>query len=101
MKRVVLIVAALALSPAALAQTADHDAHHAAAPAAEAVGVVRAVDAKVGSVTIAHQAIPALGWPAMTMPFKVADPALLKGVAVGAKVRFQLQGQTIVGLTVL
>jgi Cu(I)/Ag(I) efflux system periplasmic protein CusF len=56
----------------------------------QATGVVKAVDAKAGTVTIAHQSIEALGWPAMTMAFKVASPALLDKVAVGRKVQFTL-----------
>lgn len=93
---------ALMVQPAA-AQMDDHVGHagHAAAQAVEGVGVVRAINAKAGKVTLAHEAIPALKWPPMTMAFKVADAALLKDVAVGQKVRFKLDGQTIVGLTVL
>jgi Cu(I)/Ag(I) efflux system protein CusF len=49
-------------------------------------------------VTIAHDPIKALNWPAMTMPFKVADKALLAKVKVGAKVRFDLSGQTITAI---
>lgn len=83
-------------------QHAGHGDHAMSAPApVEATGVIRAIDAKASSVTLAHEAIPALKWPAMTMAFKVADPALLTGVAVGTKVRFQLQGKTIVGLKAL
>ena len=96
--------AALALmAQPASAQMDDHAGHagHAAAQAVEGVGVVRAINAKAGKVTLAHEAIPALKWPPMTMAFKVADAALLKDVAVGQKVRFKLDGQTIVGLTVL
>ncbi|HVI32023.1 copper-binding protein [Phenylobacterium sp.] len=93
-------VAAFALAGTAVAQPHDHAAH--AAPAAAAavtgVGVVKAVDARAGTVTIAHEPIKALGWPAMTMPFKVSDPALLKAAAVGDKVTFQLNGQQIVAL---
>lgn len=100
---------ALALLAQPAAAQDDHAGHagHAghAAPAAasaiEAVGVVRAIDAKAGKVTLAHDAIPARKWPPMTMAFKVADPALLKDLAVGTKVRFKLDGQTIVGLTAL
>ncbi|WP_168077123.1 MULTISPECIES: copper-binding protein [unclassified Caulobacter] len=98
---------ALAGQPAAaqMAGMDDHAGHagHAAeaSAAVEAVGVVRAIDAKAAKVTLAHEAIPALKWPPMTMAFKVADPALLKGLSVGTKVRFKLQGQTIVGLTAL
>ena len=96
-------VAAFALAGAAAAQPHDHGGHagHAAPAAAAAVtsaGVVKAVDAKAGTITIAHEPIKALGWPAMTMPFKVADPALLRAAGVGDKVTFQLKGQQIVGL---
>lgn len=99
------VALALLAQPAA-AQMDDHAGHAghavpAAASAIEAVGVVRAIDAKAGKVTLAHDAIPARKWPPMTMAFKVADPALLKDLAVGTKVRFKLDGQTIVGLTAL
>lgn len=99
-------VALALLAQPAIAQTDDHAGHAghaapAAASAIEAVGVVRAVDAKAGKVTLAHEAIPARKWPPMTMAFKVSDPALLKGLAIGTKVRFKLDGQTITGLTAL
>lgn len=100
-------LAALALlAQPAVAQTDDHAGHAghaapAAASAIEAVGVVRAVDAKAGKITLAHEAIPARKWPPMTMAFKVSDPALLKDIAVGTKVRFKLEGQMITGLTAL
>jgi Cu/Ag efflux protein CusF len=104
MKLALPILAALALSTPAMAQ--DHSGHtaqggQAAAPAktVEGVGVVKSIDAKAGLITVAHGPIKALSWGAMTMPFKVADPALLKAVKVGAKVRFQLKDQQIVGLT--
>ncbi|KSB90463.1 hypothetical protein AS593_13365 [Caulobacter vibrioides] len=98
--------AAVLMAQPVLAQADDHAGHaghagHAAAPAVEGVGVVRAIDAKAGKVTLAHEAIPALKWPPMTMAFKVADPALLKDLGVGTKIRFKLNGQTIVGLTAL
>lgn len=97
---------ALALLAQPAAAQDDHAGHAghaapAAASAIEAVGVVRAIDAKAGKITLAHDAIPARKWPPMTMAFKVADPALLKDLAVGTKVRFKLDGQTIVGLTAL
>lgn len=93
-------VAAFALAGGAAAQPHDHAGH--AAPAAAAAvsgaGVVKGIDAGAGTVTIAHEPIKALGWPAMTMPFKVSDPALLKAAGVGDKVTFQLMGQQIVAL---
>lgn len=52
-------------------------------------GSVTAVDAKAGKITLDHGAIPAVGWPAMKMGFS-AKPELLKGIAVGDKVDFDL-----------
>ena len=101
MKSIAIAIAVAVLAAYAGAAAAqDHGDHsaHAAAPAAgsvEGVGVVKKIDAKAGSVTIAHDPIKALNWPAMTMPFKVADKAVLGKMKPGAKVRFQLSGQTI------
>lgn len=52
-------------------------------------GTVTAVDAATGKITLDHGAIPAVGWPAMKMGFS-AKPDLLKGVAVGDKVDFDV-----------
>lgn len=52
----------------------------------ETVGQVEAMDAS--SITLSHQPVPAIGWPAMTMTFRVADPALLRGYKKGDRVRF-------------
>ncbi len=40
------------------------------------------------SITLSHEAVPAIGWPAMTMTFKLGSPALAKGVKVGDRVAF-------------
>lgn len=53
-------------------------------------GVITALNAKTGMVTIHHGPIAALKWPAMTMAFKANPPSLLKGVKVGQKVQFTL-----------
>lgn len=58
---------------------------------AQGVGVINAINAKQGQITLAHDPIPALKWPAMSMGFKVADPQLLKGLTIGKKVQFTLQ----------
>lgn len=52
-------------------------------------GTVTAVDAATGKITLDHGSIPAVGWPAMKMGF-TAKPDLLKGVAVGDKVDFDV-----------
>jgi len=78
------------LAPAAPAFAhAGHD-HQAAPQSAEGEGVVRAINAQAGTVTVAHGPIAALGWPAMTMAFPVQSAALLNGLSVGAQVHFTL-----------
>ena len=57
---------------------------------ADGQGVVKAIDAKAGTVTIQHGPIAALKWPAMTMAFKADPPSLLGSVSVGQTVFFQL-----------
>jgi RND family efflux transporter MFP subunit len=47
---------------------------------------VETVDAKARQVTLQHEPVPALKWPAMTMEFAVANSALLDGVAAGQRV---------------
>ena len=64
----------------------------------EIIGVVRAVDAATGRLTIAYEPSEALGWPAGSQPFPVAKSALLNGVTVGEKVRFSLDSSQIVAL---
>ena len=56
-----------------------------------AVGVVQQTRPEQGKVKISHEAIPALDWPPMTMFFRVKDKAVLEGIAVGDKVRFELE----------
>jgi Cu(I)/Ag(I) efflux system protein CusF len=51
-------------------------------------GVITEIDPKGGTLTIKHEAIKALGWPAMTMSFKAAPASLLKGLKVGQKISF-------------
>ncbi|MCP3736285.1 efflux RND transporter periplasmic adaptor subunit [Sphingomonas sp. RP10(2022)] len=57
-----------------------------AAPIYETVGSIEAIDRS--GVTLSHQPVPAIGWPAMTMTFRVADPALVRGYRKGDRVRF-------------
>ena len=53
-----------------------------------AEGVVESVDAAGSQVTITHEAVESVGWPAMTMPFAVEDPQLLEGLEPGTRVTF-------------
>ncbi len=58
----------------------------------QAVGVVRSIDTAAGTITLAHDPIPALNWPAMTMGFKIVGDAA-ENIEVGQKVKFELQGE--------
>lgn len=60
---------------------------------ANASGVVKKIDTATGMVTLQHGPIPAISWPAMTMGFKVADPALLKNIKEGENVDFTLKAE--------
>ena len=55
----------------------------------KATGAVKRVDKSAGKVTIAHDAIADLNWPAMTMQFGVSDRKLLGEMAPGRKVDFR------------
>ena len=55
---------------------------------ASAEGEIRRIDKDAKRVTIKHGAIRSLDMPAMTMVFRVEDPALLEGISVGDRVRF-------------
>ena len=68
----------------------------AAAPAPathRGVGTVKAVDPANASVTVAHEPIASLKWPAMTMDFKVRDAALLRTLKPGQRIVFDLAGE--------
>ena len=54
----------------------------------QGVGVVKSVDAKDAVITIAHEPIKSLSWPAMTMGFKVKDKRLVEKIKAGDKVEF-------------
>ena len=96
------LLAALALSAAALTTTvsspafahAGHNEATAAVPqSAEGDGVVRGINARAGTITIAHGPMPSLRWPAMTMTFRVQSAELLRGVTVGRRIHFVLQNR--------
>jgi Cu/Ag efflux protein CusF len=74
----VLALAAAALPPGALAQMAD--------------GQVTKIDASAGKITLRHGPLKKLDMDEpMTMVFRVQDPAMLKQVQVGDKVKFDAE----------
>ncbi|ADH87157.1 copper-binding protein [Desulfurivibrio alkaliphilus] len=87
-----------ALSAPALAASHGHGGHGkssgATADQAQVVtanGVVTATDPAGKTITLNHEPIPALNWPAMTMDLDLADPALAKGLQPGDKIVFELK----------
>ena len=51
-----------------------------------AVGTLNSIDADAGTVNVSHAAVPAAGWPAMTMDFKLAQPAEVANLKPGDRV---------------
>lgn len=63
-------------------------------------GEVKKIDETAGKITLKHGPIKSLGMDdEMTMVFRVQDPAMLKQVKVGDKVRFEVERATA-GITV-
>lgn len=111
MKRLVLSVAAAGLAAATLAACGPKKSAEAPASAAmaasggmsgmnmapagaktgDSTGEITAIDQAAGTVTLKHEAIPAVGWPAMTMSFASTPSAPLAGLAVGDKVSFSVR----------
>lgn len=79
---VVFVIATIAAPPLSAALAHDGQDH----PVVN--GKVTKVDVSAGKITIAHDAIPNLQMEAMTMVFKVSDPALLKEVKSGDAIKF-------------
>ncbi|MBV1692652.1 efflux RND transporter periplasmic adaptor subunit [Novosphingobium sp. G106] len=52
----------------------------------ETVGKIEQITAT--SVTLSHEPVPAIGWPAMTMTFQLPDPKIARGLKAGDRVRF-------------
>lgn len=64
-------------------------------------GIIVAVAPAEAAVTIRHQPIPELHWPAMTMTFKLAQPSMLRGLSRGLRVRFAVEMEPRGGVFVI
>lgn len=87
------LTGAFALAGLAHAQAASGHEHHAAATTQPgnvqmSEGEIRKIDAAAGKITLKHGPLKNLDMPAMTMVFRVSDPAMLGHLKVGDKVRF-------------
>lgn len=56
--------------------------------AISATGEVKSIDTESKKVTIAHDAIPAVNWPPMTMRFTFTPQTPLNNIKAGSKVVF-------------
>lgn len=74
----------IALTLAAASGMAFAQANH------TGTGVVKKIDAPRSTVTLAHEPIRSLNWPAMVMDFQVRDKAGLAKLKPGQKVEFEL-----------
>ena len=88
-----VLLAAVFLAPLAYAEDAHHKpgATVAQAGASLSNGEIRKVDKAAKKLTIKHGPIQNLYMPAMTMVFRVKDPAMLHSVKAGDKVRFRAE----------
>lgn len=60
----------------------------------KAVAVVQKMDFANGKVTLAHDAVKTLEWPAMTMVFSVKDKMMLNKLTVGQKINIDFVHQS-------
>ncbi|MDR2349755.1 MAG: copper-binding protein [Deltaproteobacteria bacterium] len=79
----------------AFAQGRDHGSHGGSAQSIDhqiivARGTLTELNPSEGTVVIDHEAIPAVGWEAMVMPFELKDGSLFEGLKKGDRVRFDL-----------
>lgn len=77
LKAVLILAAALAAAP-----VSAEDKHH------PSDGEIRKIDKDAKKLTIKHGPLENLDMPAMTMVFRVKDPAMLNQVKQGDKVKF-------------
>lgn len=80
-----------------VAKTEPQSSSLAEKPAAEsgitiaAKGIVQSIDKANGKVKLTHDPITALGWPKMTMFFRLKDAALAEQIKEGDAVQFDLE----------
>ena len=56
-----------------------------------AKGTVKNIDTKAGTVSLNHEPVKSINWPAMTMTFKAQDKALLEKLSAGKKVEVEFE----------
>ena len=74
---------------AGLQRLSTPDADKKPAKSIQGSGVIKSLQG--GKITLSHEPVAALNWPAMTMEFTLADDALPEGIATGESVEFEFQ----------
>jgi Cu(I)/Ag(I) efflux system membrane fusion protein len=67
------------VSPGDTAKGASHKAE----------GILKSIDAAAGTVSVSHDPVTSLGWPAMTMDFVLANPSLVATIKPGSPIAFE------------
>jgi Cu/Ag efflux protein CusF len=88
MKRLIPLLAALALATALHAEPVTPPTVQASAMSE---GVVRKIDTANAKITLRHGPLANLDMPPMTMVFRVRPPELLSGIKVGDTVKFRAE----------
>ena len=88
MKKLIPLLAALAIATPLYAQPVSPPAAQASVMSE---GVVRKIDTVAGKITLKHGPIVNLDMPGMTMVFRVRSPELLNAVKVGDAVKFHAE----------
>lgn len=55
----------------------------------KAEGTLKSIDAAAGTVSVSHEPVASLGWPAMTMDFVLANPSLSGKLQPGSPIAFE------------
>ena len=84
----VFFLVLVALMSAVMPAQANTDVVRVAEEVAMSAGEVRKIDLQAGKLTIKHGPIVNLDMAAMTMTFRVQEPAALESLKVGDKIRF-------------
>ena len=70
-----------------------HQTQESTAITHQTTAVVKAVDVANSKVTLAHEPVESLNWPAKTMGFSVKDKTLFDKLMIGKKVKIEFMQQ--------
>lgn len=106
MRKLTTLLGGIFMMVAANVQAAEmqHDGHQmmemSAQPAVvHGTGIVKLIDKQAKKITIEHEAIAELGWPAMTMRFTYSEPtAAINQLKEGSHVNFSFVQQGNISL---